>query len=53
MSVQKMTDIELTNFWDVVRRKKYTFNPNQSFFKRLMKIEMEKRGLKMLPDLGK
>jgi len=52
-AVQKMTDIELTNFWDQIRRKTFTFNPNQKFMKKLVKIEMEKRKLKMLPDLGK
>jgi len=52
-AVQKMKDIELTNFWDQIRRKTFTFNINQKFMKKLVKIEMEKRGLKMLPDLGK
>jgi hypothetical protein len=52
-AVLKMKDVELTNYWDTVRRKKYTFNKNQEFMKKLIKIEMEKRKLKMLPDLGK
>jgi hypothetical protein len=52
-SVKNMKDVELTNYWDTVRRKKYTFNKNQEFMKKLIKIEMEIRGLKMLPDLGK
>jgi hypothetical protein len=52
-AVKNMKDVELTNYWDTVRRKKYTFNKNQEFMKKLIKIEMETRGLKMLPDLGK
>jgi hypothetical protein len=52
-AVKNMKDVELTNYWDTVRRKKYTFNKNQEFMKKLIKIEMEIRGLKMLPDLGK